>query len=145
MRKLSKIKESKNEDKSFDLGTDEEKKSNRGSNRSKSSDDSLNKRDHLEIESPAKHKDLNIKFSSASEDTDVFNKSPKNNSDHKHIEVESTDSVGRLSGGNSKRSKHKLNQSVMLDNNSSLLNKSYNMNISENNKMNHSFVSHSNS
>ena len=81
MKQLTKIKESRNEDKSF-VETDEEKKSNKGSNRSKSSDDSLNKRDHLEIESPAKHKkDLNIKFSSASEDTDVFNKSPKNNSD----------------------------------------------------------------
>ena len=109
MKKLDKIKESKNEDKSIDY--DEEKKSNRGSNRSKSSDDSLNKRSNFDIESPSKGggKNLNIKFSSNSEDTDVFNKSPKNNSDGRKIEIESVDSVGRLSGGNKRGSKHKLN------------------------------------
>jgi hypothetical protein len=96
MNNLNKIKESRNEDSSIDRkgDSDEEKKSNKGSNRSKSSDDSLNKRDILEADSPKKSKKLNLKnLSHSSGHDDVFNKSPRtrNNSDGRKIEIESMD------------------------------------------------------
>ena len=96
---MTKIKESNNEDVSF--VEDDEKKSGKGSKRSNSSDDSINRRQSMEAGSPMKSKNhLDLKSHASSGDSaDIFKKSPRTrqNSDQRKIEIEGVDSEGRLS------------------------------------------------